>query len=63
MALLDKEIASTDNSKTFKNNRDDICSNIAAKYHGGTYESVRYGNCIIDLDKWYLKQLKTELFL
>lgn len=44
--------------KSFKEYRNKICSDISSTYKGGTYESVKYGNCVISLDKWYLKQLK-----
>lgn len=46
------------NIKSFKEYRNKICSDISSSYKGGTYESVKYGNCIISLDKWYLKQLQ-----
>ncbi|WP_052399192.1 lysozyme inhibitor LprI family protein [Candidatus Francisella endociliophora] len=46
------------NIKKFKKYRDNICSDVSSSYKGGTYESVKYGNCIISLNKWYLKQLE-----
>ena len=42
----------------FKKFRDKICSDISSTYEGGSYQSVKYGNCVISLDKWYLNQTK-----
>lgn len=42
----------------FKKYRDSMCSDISSEYEGGTFESVKYGNCVVSLDRWYLNQLK-----
>ncbi|MBF9008445.1 DUF1311 domain-containing protein, partial [Francisella tularensis] len=34
------------------------CYDISSTYKGGTYQAIKYGNCVISLDKWYLQQLK-----
>lgn len=42
----------------FKKSRDNTCADISSAYKGGSYQSVKYGNCIISLDKWYINQTK-----
>jgi len=42
----------------FKKSRDKICNDIISIYEGGSYQSIKYGNCIISLDKWYINQTK-----
>ncbi|MBK2106811.1 DUF1311 domain-containing protein [Francisella philomiragia] len=61
MQMYDKKLDSLKNSniKEFKKYRDNICSNISSAYNGGTYESIKYGNCIISLDRWFLEEVKT----
>ncbi|GMN88829.1 lysozyme inhibitor LprI family protein [Francisella sciaenopsi] len=60
MQTYDKKLDSLkgSNIKDFKRYRDNICSDISSAYNGGTYESIKYGNCIISLDRWFLKQLE-----
>ncbi|AJI46901.1 lysozyme inhibitor LprI family protein [Francisella philomiragia] len=60
MQTYDKKLDSLKDSniKDFKKYRDNICSKISSTYSGGTYESIKYGNCIISLDRWYLKELE-----
>ena len=60
MLNLDVQLKATKNNnvKIFKIQRDDICKNISTPYKTGTYESIKYGNCIISLDNWYLDQIK-----
>jgi uncharacterized protein YecT (DUF1311 family) len=60
MAKLDTQITKTDghNIKMLKNYRNKICSDISSSYKGGTFEAIKYGNCIISFDKWLLEQMK-----
>ena len=45
------------NISNFKKYRDNICSDICSEYKGGTFEGIRYGNCIVSLDRWYLEEV------
>ena len=38
----------------FKKYRKNICSDISSRYKCGTFESVRYGNCVLSLSEWYI---------
>ena len=60
MEKLDNKLNKIKNHKisNFKKYRNKICSDIALVYEGGTYQSVKYGNCIISLDKWYINQAR-----
>ncbi|MBY7735012.1 DUF1311 domain-containing protein [Francisella philomiragia] len=60
MQTYDKKLDSLkgSNIKDFRKYRDNICSNISSTYSGGTYESIKYGNCIISLDRWFLEEVK-----
>ena len=50
--------AQNHNVANFKKSRDITCNDISSTYEGGSYLSVKYGNCIISLDRWYLNQIK-----
>ncbi|AEI36432.1 lysozyme inhibitor LprI family protein [Francisella salina] len=60
MQTYDKKLDSLkgSNIKDFKRYRDNICSNISSAYNGGTYESIKYGNCIISLNRWFLEEMQ-----
>ncbi|ASG67741.1 hypothetical protein fh0823_04830 [Francisella halioticida] len=60
MQKLDSKLDNIQNHniKNFKKYRNKICSDISATYNGGSYESVKYGNCIISMDRWFLRQLQ-----
>lgn len=58
MQKLDNKIEKIPNLNinNLRKYRDKICSDISSSYKGGTYEAVKYGNCVISFDKWFLKQ-------
>jgi len=60
MVSLDSKLDKVQNHDVanFKKSRDITCSDISSTYEGGSYLSVKYGNCIISLDRWYLNQIK-----
>ncbi|WP_150463944.1 DUF1311 domain-containing protein [Francisella sp. XLW-1] len=60
MQTYDKKLYSLkgSNIKDFKGYRDNICSDISSAYNGGTYASIKYGNCIISLDRWFLEEMQ-----
>ncbi|AVC44507.1 hypothetical protein B4919_06780 [Francisella tularensis subsp. novicida] len=60
MQIYDTKLNDVQNHdiKNFKKYRDNICYDISSTYKGGTYQAIKYGNCVISLDKWYLQQLK-----
>ncbi|WP_234393369.1 DUF1311 domain-containing protein [Francisella adeliensis] len=58
MANFESKINQLENHDivNFKNYRDKICNDISSTYEGGSYKSVKYGNCVVSLDKWYIQQ-------
>lgn len=60
MQNLDEKLDKIKNHsiQEFKKYRHKICSNISSTYKDSSYEAIKYGNCIISLDKWYIEQLK-----
>ncbi|QIV96811.1 DUF1311 domain-containing protein [Allofrancisella inopinata] len=60
MQNLDKKLdkIGSHNIQQFKKYSYKICSTISSAYKGGSYEAIKYGNCIITLDEWYIEQLK-----
>ena len=60
MKNLDNQLDKLQNHNVvnFKKSRDKICNDVSSTYEGGSYQSVKYGNCIISLNKWYINQTK-----
>ena len=60
MEILDNKLDKLQNHNIveFKKFRDKICNDISSTYEGGSYQSVKYGNCVVSFDKWYLNQTK-----
>jgi uncharacterized protein YecT (DUF1311 family) len=60
MGQLDNQLDKVQNHNTldFKKSRNLTCTDISSTYEGGSYLSVKYGNCVISLDRWYLNQIK-----
>lgn len=60
MQIYDTKLNNVQNHyiKNFKKYRNSLCSNISSIYKSGNSQSIKYGNCIISLDKWFLEKIK-----
>ena len=60
MKKLDSQLDKLQNHNVadFKKSRDKTCRDISSTYEGGSYQSIKYGNCVVSLDKWYVNQTK-----
>lgn len=56
--LVQKSGLTADQIAKFKTLRRSLCELASSKFKGGTYESVRYGHCVLSLTHWFLEELR-----